>query len=114
MSHSQTTPVARLYPCPRCGRDRHGLEAPCQPCAWQPPPPDRKSRQWQHQHQPDTLAWQEAQEVLAAARHVGITGLIAICWAAVVVTPPGEPLGLSAFVLLAALSVWRLRDWLRP
>ncbi len=91
--------------------------------AWKPPAspvagshhsPDRKSRQWQHQHQPDTLAWQEAQEVLAAARHVAMAGSASICWAAVAFTPPGEPLGTAAAVLFAGLAFWRLSHWLRP
>jgi len=114
MSLSHITQVARTYPCPRCGRDRQGLEAACQPCAWQPPPPDRKSRQWQQQHHPDTLAWQEAQAVLTAARYVATAGSVALCWVVIAVTPPGEPLGTAAAVLFAGLAFWRLSHWLRP
>ena len=114
MSLSQIPPVARLYPCPRCGRDRSGLEAACQPCSWQPPPPDRQSRQWQQQHQPDTLAWQEAQEVLTVAQYVATTGLVASYWMVLALTTPGDPLRIGTTVALAVLSGWRFSRLLRP
>ncbi len=114
MSLSHITQVARTYPCPRCGRDRHGLEAPCQPCAWQPPPPDRKSLRWEQQHHPDTLAWQEAQAVLTAARYVATAGSVALCWVVIAFTMPGDPLRVIVTVALAMLAGWRFSRMVGP